>query len=162
MLRKDREVTDFGRILSIIDECPILRLGIADGVFPYIVPMNFAYTADGDRIRLYIHGAMAGRKFELLSAQPYCSFEMDVPMGIECMPEAKDVTMRYRSVMGTARAVLLDGEEKQRALDDIIMKRYEETSDFEYNKVRVSKTAIFKLEVLSLTAKENLPQAGPD
>lgn len=44
MRRKDREITDFNEIRKIIDACEILRLGLADGDFPYIVPVNFAYT----------------------------------------------------------------------------------------------------------------------
>lgn len=46
MRRKDREVTDFDTIVGIIDECDILRLGLADGDYPYIVPVNFAYTVE--------------------------------------------------------------------------------------------------------------------
>ena len=66
MRRKDREVTDFDKIVKIIDQCDILRLGIADGDYPYIVPVNFAYTVEGEQICFYIHGATAGRKYELL------------------------------------------------------------------------------------------------
>ena len=32
MRRKDREVTDFGRILDVIEACDTLRLGLADGL----------------------------------------------------------------------------------------------------------------------------------
>ncbi len=42
MRRKDREVTDFAEIVRIIDQCAIVRIGLADGDFPYIVPVNFA------------------------------------------------------------------------------------------------------------------------
>lgn len=121
MRRKDREVTDFEQIVGIIDKCQIVRLGLASGDFPYIVPVNFAYTVEGTQIYLYIHGAMAGRKYELLSKNPNCSFEMDIPIQMDCIYEKKDVTMRYESVMGKAEAVFLEGEEKQRAMDEVIM-----------------------------------------
>ena len=42
MRRKDREVTDFDSIVRIIDKCDVLRLGLADGDYPYIVPVNFS------------------------------------------------------------------------------------------------------------------------
>lgn len=67
MRRKDREVTDFDTIVKIINECDIIRLGLSDGDFPYIVPVNFAYSVEGQKICFYIHGAMAGRKFELMN-----------------------------------------------------------------------------------------------
>ena len=37
MRRKDREVTDFDEIVKIIDECEVLRLGLVDGDYPYIM-----------------------------------------------------------------------------------------------------------------------------
>ena len=162
MRRKDREVTDFGEILRIIDGCANIRLGLADGDFPYIVPVNFAYTAEGGCVRFYIHGAMAGRKYEMLKAHPLCSFEMDIPLGLDCMAEKKSVTMRYRSVMGKAEVRFLEGEEKRRAMDAIIMARYEKTRNFDYNTAALARTAVGELNVLELSAKENPPAARAD
>ena len=102
MRRKDREVTDFSEIVKIIDRCAVVRLGLADGDFPYIVPLNFAYTVTGRQIYLYVHGAVAGRKYELMRRSGKCSFEMDIPLKIDCMAETRSATMRYESVMGTA------------------------------------------------------------
>lgn len=162
MRRKDREVTDFNAIVSIIDGCEIIRLGLADGDFPYIVPVNFSYTVEGEEICFYIHGAMAGRKYELLKKNPYCSFEMDIPLGMECILPDKDVTMRYKSVMGKCKAEFLEGEDRQKAIDDIIMARYEMTKNFDYNRAPVARTAVVKLRVLELAAKANLSNSGAD
>lgn len=162
MRRKDREVTDFGAIVDIIDACQILRIGLADGNFPYIVPVNFAYTVENHEICFYIHGAMAGRKYELLTANPYCSFEMDLPLEMDCIAEKKDVTMRYKSVMGKCKVEFLEDEAKQSAIDQIIMARYEETKNFDYNRETVKRTAVAKLTVIELTAKVNPIRGGAD
>lgn len=162
MRRKDREVTDLDSILRIIDECQIIRLGLADGNFPYIVPMNFAYTAEGNEICFYIHGAMAGRKYEMLKANPFCSFEMDIPLEMDCIVEKGDVTMRYKSVMGKCRVEFLEAEEKQAAIDQIIMARYEATRSFNYNRQTVKRTAVAKLTVIELSAKVNPVRGGAD
>ena len=155
MRRKDREITDRNAIISIIDECEVIRLGLADGDFPYIVPLNFGYTATDDEIAFYIHGAKAGRKYEMLMKSPLCSFEMDVPLGLECIPEEGDATMRYKSVMGKCKVTALEGDEKQRIIDELIMGRSEITRDFNYNKETVARTAIFKLTVSEISAKAN-------
>lgn len=155
MRRRDREVTDFETILGIIDECDIIRIGLADGDFPYIVPLNFAYTASEKQIEFYVHGAIAGRKYELMNKNRKCSFEMDIPLEMDCMVEKKDVTMRYKSVMGTADITFLEEEEKQNAIDNIIMNRYKETRNFDYNRKMVAVTAVAKLTVTNLTAKSN-------
>ena len=162
MRRRDREVTDFKTILGIIDECNIIRIGLADGDFPYVVPLNFAYTVSGKQIEFYIHGAIAGRKYELMNRNKKCSFEMDIPLGMDCMVEKKDVTMRYKSVMGTADISFLEGEEKQNAIDNIIMNRYKETRNFDYNRKMVAVTAVAKLTVIDLTAKVNPVGGGTD
>lgn len=155
MRRKDREVTEYSEIIKIIDECHIVRLGLADGDYPYIVPVNFGYSVVGEQAELYIHGAMAGRKYEMLKKNPHCSFEMDIPIKMDCMADKKAVTMRYKCVMGKATAHFLEGEERQYAIDNIIMARYDETKNFEYNKADITVTAVIKLVVTEMTAKAN-------
>ena len=105
---------------------------------------------------------MAGRKYELLCKNPFCSFEMDIPLGMDCIPAKRDVTMRYKSVMGQASVTFLEGDEKADAVDTIIMARHSETEKFDYNRSALARTAVAKLTVLSLTAKANLPGGGAD
>ena len=155
MRRKDREVTDFNEIVKIIDECEVLRLGLADGDFPYIVPVNFGYEVDGEQMYFYFHGAKEGRKYELLSKNPCCSFEMDIQMKIDCVEETGDVTTRYKSVMGTAEVEFLEGEEKKTAIEKYLMGRYEETRNFEYKCARMEHTALVRLRVTDIIAKVN-------
>lgn len=162
MRRKDREVTDRNEIISMIDSCSIIRIGLADGEYPYIVPVNFSYTDDGGELAFYIHGALAGRKYELLRKNGKCSFEMDVPLGMECIEEAHDVTERYLSVMGTADVSFVADEEKKAVIDDIIMARYPETKHFKYNEAAITRTMIAKLKVTSISAKANRPKSGAD
>ena len=66
MRRKDREVTELETVKEIIRQCDVLRLGLADGDYPYIVPMNFGWEEKGGRLYFYLHGASEGRKAELL------------------------------------------------------------------------------------------------
>lgn len=156
MRRKDREITDFKTIVEIIDECDVMRLGISDGDYPYIVPVNFGYEVDGEQIYFYIHGAMAGKKYEMLQANPKCSFEMDTMQNIKLDHENHDVTTLYKSVMGTATVELLDGEAKKQAVDQFLMGRYDMTRNFEYGSDCMPRTALYKLTVTSITAKANV------
>ena len=156
MRRKDREVTGFSEIMKIVEQCEIVRLGLSDGDYPYIVPMNFAYEVKGEQLYLYVHGAMAGRRYELLTQNPVCSFEMDKPLYMDCITEMKDVTMRYLSVMGKATVTFLEGEDKKRAVDEVIMARHEETKHFTYNESALPRTAVLKLTVTEISAKANL------
>lgn len=155
MRRKDREVKDFEIIKQIINECQIIRIGLGDeDMYPYIVPMNFAYIIEGEQIYFYLHGAMAGRKYELMKKNGVCSFEMDCGHQMELLPQFKDVTMRYKSVMGKANIEFLEGDDKFKALD-IIMNRDDRTRNFEYNKAVVPRTTVIKLTVTEYSGKAN-------
>ena len=58
--------------------------------------------------------------------------------------------------MGKANITFLDEEEKQNAVDKIIMNRYDETRNFDYNRLTLARTAVAKLTVTEITAKVNL------
>ena len=165
MRRKDREVTDFETIRQIIDSCEVLRIGLSDPedpLYPYIVPVNFGYTADEqDGIRFFIHGARAGRKFELMQKVGCCSFQMECDAVVELVPAAKDVTTRYKCVMGKADLTLLEGDAAVHALE-VVMSRRDDTRNFEWNRNAVPHTAVWELNVTELTAKVNRPKSGPD
>ena len=98
----------------------------------------------------------------MLKASPCCSFEMDIPLEMDCITEKKDVTMRYKSVMGKCRVEFLEGEEKQSAIDDIIMARYAETRAFDYDRALVKRAAVARLTVTELSAKVNPIRGGAD
>lgn len=165
MRRKDRQVTDFETIRQIIDSCEVIRIGLSDPedpMFPYIVPLNFGYTVDEQKqVRFFIHGARAGRKFELLQKQQCCSFQMECNTFLELVPQGKDVTMRYQCVMGKADVTLLEDDDALRALE-IVMSRREDTRNFDWNRNAVPRTAVWELKVTELTGKVNKPKSGPD
>lgn len=156
MRRKDREVTDFKTICKIIDSCEVIRIGLQDGEYPYIVPMNFGYETDNEQLYFYLHGAKAGKKYELMKKNKVCSFEMDCSHQLALIYETRDVTMWYQSVMGKATIEFLEGEEKVRALD-LLMARDERTRDFDYDRTAIPRTAVIKLTVTEYTGKQNPP-----
>ena len=79
--------------MNIIEECDIIHIGLNDGDYPYIVPLNFGYHVEEGKISFYIHGAMAGRKYELLKRNGKCSFEMEKPLKMDLLYQEKDVTL---------------------------------------------------------------------
>ena len=51
--RKDRAITDYHRMLEIMNQCDICRLGLQDDESVYIVPLNFGFKADNEELTLY-------------------------------------------------------------------------------------------------------------
>ncbi len=157
MRRKDREVTDFNKIISIIQKSEILRLGLFDENGVYIVPVNYSFEVLSDKtINFYIHGAIAGRKFEIMSKNPVCSFEIDNFIKIDYLPQKKDITTRYESVMGKAKITFIEENQKETVMQEKILTRYKGAKNFEWNKNALSRCSIIKLTVTEISAKANL------
>ena len=57
MRRRDREVTEHSEIMHILDSGKVLHLGLVDQGKPYIVPMNYGYVFEGEKLVFYLHGA---------------------------------------------------------------------------------------------------------
>ena len=155
MRRNDREVTDFGRIADIINECDCCRLGLVDGNEAYIVPMNFGFdTADG-KLSLYFHSASEGRKLDLLGRNKTVSFEMDTNHALTTGERGCDWSFKYSCVMGTGTVTeLCDRDEKIYALNRI-MAHYSGSDNFEFDDRYLKVVTILRLSVDSLSCKEH-------
>ncbi|WP_315322083.1 pyridoxamine 5'-phosphate oxidase family protein [Stomatobaculum longum] len=77
MRRNDREVRDRAEIQRILEVAKVLRLGLTDGDYPYIVPLHYGYVYADDVLRFYMHGAKAGKKLALAMSNPHAFVEFD-------------------------------------------------------------------------------------
>lgn len=64
--RKDRAITDIKQINEVLQAAKIVHLEMIDHNHPYVVPLNYGYEWQEEQLILYIHGAMSGRKIEVL------------------------------------------------------------------------------------------------
>ena len=71
MRRTDREVTDREKQMEILHVCKVARIGIQDGKSVYVVPVNFGFTIETDKLTMYVHGAKEGKKLDLIKENPY-------------------------------------------------------------------------------------------
>jgi len=149
MRKKEREITDLSEIEGIIQKAKVCRVAFVDGTGPYIVPVNFGY----ERGALYVHGADAGHKIEILKKNNRVCFEMDADVEIRSAEKACKFSLKYRSVIGTGKVRFLDkDEEKARALN-VIMKHYSER-DFTFSKPDLDSVLVWKIESDSLSGKK--------
>jgi nitroimidazol reductase NimA-like FMN-containing flavoprotein (pyridoxamine 5'-phosphate oxidase superfamily) len=51
MRRKDREIKDYNKMLEIIDQCDCIRIGFKEQEGTYILPLNFGYESQEDKIQ---------------------------------------------------------------------------------------------------------------
>ncbi len=63
---KEREITSLDEVLQILQEGQVMRVAMNDGAYPYVIPVNYGYHVDGDKIVLFFHGANEGKKMTFL------------------------------------------------------------------------------------------------
>lgn len=154
MIRSDREVTDFNDILSIIDRCDICRLGLNDPEgYPYILPLNFGYTVEANRLTLLFHGSLQGKKHDLMRADNRASFEMDCSHQLGYNAERGYCTMNYESVMGRGRIEYIEDEQERLRALTLLTDRMHPEGHFDFSLGALPRTTVFKLIVAEMTAK---------
>ena len=151
MIRKDREITDFDEIIEIIKKCDVCRIALNDEAYPYIVPLNFGMDVQDQQVTLYFHGALKGKKLDLIKKDNRATFEMDCGHNFILYEERMSCTMGYESVMGRGTIEILPEEEKYEALR-ILMRQYH-AEDFQFNKDMMKVTTVMKMTVESMTGK---------
>ena len=72
MRRTQNEMKSIEEICAVLDKCKVCRLAMNHNGYPYLVPMNFGYEREGNKIYLYFHGANAGTKKELIEKDGKC------------------------------------------------------------------------------------------
>ncbi len=153
MRRTDREITDLAQIRDILSEARIVHLGMVDGEKPYVVPMHYGYSLEGEKLVLYVHSALEGRKLDVIARNPNVFAEIDT--GEILIPGGDDpcsYSAAYRSVMGEGKAVLLESaSEKAQALQ--ILMRTQTGRDFAVTEEMVGAVCVIKVELDWFTAK---------
>ena len=150
MRKKEKEITEIDDIEKIIKKALCCRIGLVDGDEPYIVPVSFGYERDA----LYFHGALEGRKIDLIKRNNKVCFEIDADVEIVKALEPCSCTANYRSVIGAGRAFILDDDEdKSRGLK-LIMQQYG-MKDFDFPKTKLDKTLVVKVDINNITGKKS-------
>lgn len=152
MRRKDREIKDFDEMIKIMRKCDVCRIAINDDVFPYIVPLNFGMEVIDDKVNLYFHCALEGKKLDLLKKNNHVAFEMDCEHQFILYEDRMSCTMGYESVIGHGLVEEVEESDKLRCLK-ILMAQYH-AEDFEFDTSAMLVTKVLKLSVLSMTGKK--------
>ena len=154
MRRADRELTDREEIKRILEEAKVLRLGLKDGDYPYIVPLHYGYIYEGDVLRFYMHGAKEGKKLALAVANPHAFVELDCEVettgegDVACVYGAN-----YASLMARGEVTVVEDPEEKIAGLKLLM-RAQTGRDFEITAQQAAGVAVFRFEATAYSAKK--------
>lgn len=151
--KREREVTDMQEIISILDKAKVLHLGLVDGDEPYVVPMNYGYTMEDGKMTVYLHGALQGRKLDIIRVNPKVFFELDCDIVPFEGKTACNYGITYASVMGRGKAVIVeDTEEKMKGLQ--VLMKTQTGRDFDITDKMAGIVSVIRIDVSDFTAKK--------
>ena len=156
MRRADRKIQSFEEMVDVISRCDVCRLGLHDGDYPYILPLNFGVKAEKETqvVTLYFHSALQGRKIELMKKNNLASFEMDCRHQLQYKAEQGMCTFAYESIIGHGTIHMIeDADEKMQALK-ILMNHYYPGENKYFNPAAIPRTAVYCLEVIQMSGKK--------
>lgn len=154
MRRSDRQVSDRKELIEIMKSCTVCRLGLNDDGYPYILPLNFGLSDDGDKIRLYFHSALQGHKVELIKKDNRASFEMDSEHELKYIEEKGYCTYNFSSVMGKGTIKILENEDEKIDALKKLMNQYHPDKNAYFNPAAIPRTLVYVLEVTEITGKK--------
>jgi hypothetical protein len=153
MRRPKRKMTDMGEITRMIDECMVCRIGMGSQGKIYVVPMNFGYSCQEEKLTFYLHSAKVGRKIEALKEEPEVCVELDCRHGLMEAEEPCSHSYYYASLIGTGKVqVLKTFEEKLDGLKKVM--RHQTGKDFDnFDEKWVNAVEVLKVELEEYTCK---------
>ncbi len=153
MTRREQQVTDINEIIEILEKSKVVHVGMIDGDEPYVVPMNYGYVLENDKLTIYLHGARRGRKIDAIKANPKVFYEMCCDITPFEGEVACKYGITYASIMGRGLATLVeDVEEKKKALS--ILMKTQTGKDFQFEDKLTTVVSIIKIDTLEFTAKK--------
>jgi uncharacterized protein len=155
MRRKEREVTDSGEIIKVLDTCFSLHVGFNDNGHIYIVPVNFGYTKTDGKYTFYFHGAKDGRKYGLIRKGGLVGFECDSDGEIGTGESACNYTAFYASVVGEGIVSEIENKDEKRNALNGIMKKATGKDPWTFPDIMLNKVGVFKIDVSELTCKKH-------
>ena len=153
--KREQRITDPVQIQNLLDAGKVLHLGLCVDNEPYVVPMNYGYTYEGDKLVLYLHSAVRGRKLDMIRMNPKVYFEFATDLQPFAGAKPCQHGLAYSAVLGKGTArIVEDVEEKKRAMT--ILMKTQTGKDFAFNDEWVSIVAVIRIDVTEYAAKHRL------
>lgn len=150
MRRAEKEVLDPHWCRAVLDQARYLVLALNAGGAPYAVPLCVALVDGGG---IYLHMASAGRKLDLLRADPRAGFTAVSHAAVVPGETACATGMRASSVAGTALCVIVDDPSERRAALDAFARKYAGAAPDGYPDSVLAATVVVRLDPVSIIGR---------
>jgi nitroimidazol reductase NimA-like FMN-containing flavoprotein (pyridoxamine 5'-phosphate oxidase superfamily) len=155
MRRRDREITDIHDKLAIIEQCTFCRLGLSDENYPYIVPLNYGYTYENEKLTLFFHGAAEGRKIEIIKKNNNACFEVDCGTELVEGNNPCEYGYKFKSIIGFGKIIFLEtNDEKSHGLKQLMKHQTGKETTHNFCEDELIHVCVFKMIVEEITGKQ--------
>jgi len=155
MRRKDREITDINQKINIIKKCKVCRIALSENNMPYIVPLNYGYNFENDRLTLFFHSALEGKKIDIIKNNSNACFEIDCDAKLIEGEKACDYGYSFKSIIGFGEIIILENpEEKIDGLNQIMKHQTEKETVYDFSNDEIKNVCVFKMLVKEFTGKQ--------
>ena len=157
MRRNDREITDIKEKLDILQKCKVCRLGLSENDRPYIVPLNYGYNFENNKLTLFFHSALEGKKIDILQKNNLACFEVDSDTQLIEGENPCNYSYAFKSIIGFGKISFLeDPKEKTEALNFIMKHQTDKDTVYNFPPEMLNKVAVYKMTVDEFTGKQKL------
>jgi len=126
------------------------RLGMSINGQPYVVPLHYLYQ----RGKLFFHSSKDGLKISCLLTNPKVCFEVDELIGISSGDSACNFHTRYRSVLVTGTARILENTAEKAAVVNKLVEKYAEGKSVQPpTEEAIKNVAIVEIAAIEMTGK---------
>jgi nitroimidazol reductase NimA-like FMN-containing flavoprotein (pyridoxamine 5'-phosphate oxidase superfamily) len=154
--KREREVTDLGEILEILDKSMVAHIGMVDGDEPYVVPMNYGYTMEDGKLTVYLHGALWGRKLDIIRKNNKVGFELDCDHALKTGSAPCAYGYYYSSIVGNGVVTILE-EPAEKAAGLNILMEHQAGKPVPVPEKATAIVSVFRMDVTNYSARQNRP-----
>lgn len=150
MRRKDKEITDQQKIQDILTNGRLCHISMASNDEPYMVTVNYGYKNNC----IYFHSAPEGRKIEMIRKNlKVCFMIYTDDLIVSGENPCRDWSMKYKSVIGTGKATILENSKEKAEGLIILMDHYSKKGPFKFGEKNLEKTTVIKIEIEKISGK---------
>lgn len=153
MRRKDREIIDVNKIVSVLDMCKTASVAMADKGMPYVVPLSYGYELKDNTLVLFFHCAKEGRKLDILKNNNnvcFTIFNEGEPVQAETPCNSG---YYYTSIIGNGNVEFIeDAADKRYALSKMF--EHQSGKCIEFTETQADTVCVFKIVANNYTGKQ--------
>ncbi|MDR0409546.1 MAG: pyridoxamine 5'-phosphate oxidase family protein [Spirochaetaceae bacterium] len=155
MRRKDREITSIDKKIEIIEKNKVCRIALSKDDFPYIVPLNYGYRFEKNKLTLYFHSAAEGKKIDIIKENNNTCFEIDCDCKLIENEKPCSYGYEFKSVIGFGKMIITEtAEEKINGLNILMKHQTGKETLCNFPEEALEKLIVYKMEVEEFTGKQ--------